>query len=364
MSEIIEKDNINGTEIYVVDDVASVKDKLTDYIDGGLVAILYDVKLKEYADNLARCFRGGNHQVFLTCLKGEIPAYTRFVVGIGAGRVSREVREIATVLNIDCSLVFSAPTTDSILSPIIADKSHRAVFLDTNMIDSCPRECVASGWGIIWSEPLRNFEEFYKEKILDEKEDTDKNNVLCCGNDNINLAYCLLRLSSSRVCQDNATIMAGVILDSARRQGKKTRLMGEYRFISASVIATLYENYLSSPTLDCAIPPAHDKKIDALSKLTGRSIGNLQKAFDFFDIDRYFRVGYILSEYRLDLLEKLRSVDFHSAQKKWRRLYADAGYWLKSAFTTKTLLTAMKLSAEIGNGLLRYIVESGFAEAC
>jgi hypothetical protein len=126
----------------------------------------------------------------------------------------------------------------------------------------------------------------------------------------------------------------------------------------------LYENYLSSPSLDCALPPAHDKNLDALGQLTGERMDNLLKAFDFFDIDGYFRVGYILSEYRLDLLEKLRSVDFHSAQKKWRRIYADAGYWLKSAFTTKSLLSAMKLSAEIGHGLLRYILESGFAEAC
>lgn len=363
MDNIERRDNIGDTEIYVCDGCEIAKECVLQYLDVGLVTILYDVKLQDYADSLARCFRGGNHTTFATCLTEEIPIHTRFIVGIGAGRVAREVRRKATELEVECALIFSAPTTDTILSPSWY-KSFKAVFLDKGLIEACPKECVASGWGIVLSEPLRNFEDYYAEKILDEKTAFADNIGLSCENDRINLAYCLLKLSSTRLYQDNATIMAEVLFDNAKNNGSKARLMGEYKFISAVVIACLYENYLSSPSLDCAIPPAHDLGIDALAKFTGRSMSNLLKAFDFFQIDSYFRVGYILSEYRLDLLERLRSVDFHSAQKKWRRLYPDAGFWLKSAFTTNLLNKAMRLSAEIGHGLFRYILESGFAEAC
>ena len=363
MDNIERKDNIGGTEIYVCDGVAPVKEWVTQHIEGGLIAILYDVKLKDYADSLSSSFRGGNHTTVATCLAEEIPVHTRFVIGIGAGRIAGEVRRKSTALGVDCALVFSAPTTDTILSPN-QSRNLNAVFLDRGLIDSCPKECIASGWGIILSEPLRNFEDYYAERVLDEKDNIANNLCLSCENNRINLAYCLLSLSATRLYQDNASIMAEVLFDNARRGGRKPRLMGEYKFISASVIACLYESYLSSPSIDCAIPPAHDLGIDDLAKFTGRSMSNLLKAFDFFQIDGYFRVGYILSEYRLDLLEKLRAVDFHSAQKRWRRIYPDAGYWLKGAFTTKLLYTAMRLSAEIGHGLLRYILESGFAKAC
>lgn len=363
MCEIIQRDNIKDTEVYVTSDVSKVKEKVSEFIDGGLVVVLYDAKLKDYADNLQRCFRGGDCILMTTCLVEEIPTHTRFVVGVGAGRIASEVRSKATELDIECAFVFSAPTTDTILSPN-GQKNFKCVFLDEGLIYGCPKNCVASGMGIILSEPLRNFEDYYADKVLDDKHSNIKKEILTRENELVNLAYCLLQISATRTYEDNATIMARILFDHARMMGLPTRLIGEYKFISASVIACLYESYLASPSLDCSLPPAHDINLDALGKQTGRSISKLLKAFDFFPIDDYFRVGYILSEYRLDLLEKLRAVDFHSAQKKWRRIYSDAGYWLKSAFTTKSLLTAMKLSAEVGHGLLRFISESGFAEAC
>ena len=364
MGEIERLDSVGQCEIYVCDGFQQAKDKMVEMIDAGLVSILYDVKLKEYCDNFARSFRGGNQVIFTTCLESEIPDHTRFIIGIGTGTVADKVRRRASSLGIDCILIFSAPTTDTILMPFAHSANFKAVFLDRSLVDVCPRECVASGWGIVFAEPLSSFEKYYNEKVLDKKATSNKYDILSIGNDNINLAYRLLQMSFYNCGTDNATVMARVLYDDARRQGIRPRLVGEYKFISASVISSLYENYLSSPTIDCGIPPAHDINLNALSKLTGRSKNNLLKAFDFFDVDGYFRVGYILSEYRLDLLDKLRAVDFHSAQKRWRRLYADAGYWLKSTFLSNSLLTAMRLSAEIGNGLLRYIAESGFLEVC
>ena len=165
MDNIERKDNIGDTEIYVCDGVAPVKEWVIQHIEGGLIAILYDVKLKDYADSLSSSFRGGNHTTIATCLAEEIPVHTRFVIGIGAGRIAGEVRRKSTTLGVDCALIFSAPTTDTILSPN-QSRNLNAVFLDRGLIDSCPKECVASGWGIILSEPLRNFEDYYAERVL------------------------------------------------------------------------------------------------------------------------------------------------------------------------------------------------------
>lgn len=364
MSSVYEKvENIGGVPVFSGRGNDGVKDGVLGLSKGGFVAILYDVALKDYGEDLARKFAHEKRQVLSTCLASEIPENTRFIIGVGTGSVAYAVRRKSAELGVDSALVFSAPTTDTILTKYKNLATFKAVFLDRSLIESCPRRCVASGWGIALSEPFRRFEEYYLHKVMDGVLHADTYHLLPNATA-YDLALYLLKISPYNHHEDNAVTMAKVLYDSAKRQGIKPRLVGEYKFISAVVISTLYENFLSSPSIDCMLPPAHDVNLDKLHRLTGRSMENLLKAFDIFDCDGYFRVGYILSEYRLDLLERLKTADFHSSQRKWRRIYADAGYWLKSTFTTNTLTEAMKLSAEIGDGLLRYIAESGFVEAC
>lgn len=363
MSAFYEKVEVVGAVTVVKGrGIEGVKEQVLSLSKGGFVAILYDVNLKEYAESLAVALAREKHQVLSTCLVSEIPDHTRFVLGVGGGAVAYAVRRKATELGVESGFVFSAPTTDTILTKYKNLSSFKVVFLDVDLLFGCPKECLASGWGIALTEPLRAFERYYENKVLDRTEIFDAPPALPQNANPYDLALHLLRLSPNNHHDDNATVMAKVLYDSAKRQGVHPRLIGEYKFVCGAILSTLYENFLSSPSIDCMIPPAHDQNLEKLRRLTGRSMENLLKAFDFFDSDSYFRVGYILSEYRLDLLERLKSTDFHSAQKRWRRLYADAGYWLKSAFTTHSLLEAMKLSAEIGDGLLRYIAESGFAE--
>jgi hypothetical protein len=364
MSAMYEKvENICGVPVFSGRGVDGVKEAVLSLSKGGFIAILYDPVLKEYGEDLAVGFAREKHQVLSTCLVSEIPDNARFIIGVGTGSVAYAVRRKSAQLGVDSALVFSAPTTDTILTKYKNLGSFKAVFLDRTLLESCPRQCIASGWGIALSEPFRRFEEYYNHKVMDGVLHVDTHHLLPNATP-YELAVYLLKISPYNHHDDNATVMAKVLYDSAKRQGIKPRLIGEYKFVSSVVISTLYENFLSSPSIDCMLPPSHDVNLDKLHHLTGRSMENLLKAFDFFDADSYFRVGYILSEYRLDLLERLKGADLCASQKKWRRLYADAGYWLKSAFTTHSLTEAMKLSAEIGDGLLRYIAESGFAEAC
>ncbi len=356
--------NISGANVYVGRGIFGIKDQMHSSFKGGFVSVLYDVALKDYGEELARAVADGNHRTLSTCLVSEIPEYTRLIIAVGTGHVGYSARRRATELGIDVAMVFSAPTTDTLLTRWKNLNNFNQVYLDENLLENCPKECVASGWGILLCEPLRSFENYYQEKVLDKKVKSKNFATLSSTATRTELAYRLLELSEYNNYDDNATVMAKVLYDSAKRQGIKGRLLGEYKFVSGTVIACAYESFLSSPSIDCLLPPAHDQNLDKLGKLTGRPMEKLLKAFDFFDADSYFRVGYILSEYRLDLLDKLKTVDFHSSGKRWRRLYSDAGYWLKSTFTAKSLIEAMKLSAEIGDGLLRYIAESGLAEAC
>ena len=48
MCEIIQKDNIKDTEVFIVSNLEQVKEQTSHYIDGGLIAILYDIKFEDY----------------------------------------------------------------------------------------------------------------------------------------------------------------------------------------------------------------------------------------------------------------------------------------------------------------------------
>lgn len=65
----------------------------------------------------------------------------------------------------------------------------------------------------------------------------------------------------------------------------------------------------------------------------------------------------------MDLIAELASCDLTSAERKWRRMYEDAGFWMKSAFTSADMLRAMALAGELSGGLLGFAAGTGFLAA-
>ena len=62
----------------------------------------------------------------------------------------------------------------------------------------------------------------------------------------------------------------------------------------------------------------------------------------------------------MDLLSELSSADLGGAERKWRRMYDDAGFWMKSAFTSADMIRAMALGGELSGGLLALAAATGF----
>lgn len=96
--------------------------------------------------------------------------------------------------------------------------------------------------------------------------------------------------------------------------------------------------------------------------MRGCDAANGIELVDFFSVNEYFRISYVLGEYRLDLFDKLAVGDMRSVERRWRRMYDDAGYWLKSALTARDVLGAIALAGEECEGLLAYITATGFCE--
>lgn len=348
---------LDNADVYFGIESEFVAVKIKEVFLSGNVLFVYEKDCREVAKNLALALEKEGYRVCMKAVdeKCDIPEYARFIIAIGHDKALIVSKELAKRLEISYAVLLTSPTIFD-----ICDATQ--IYLDESILSRCGAKEIASAWGVILSEPFADFEEFFAGITAEEKKDKTEN----CDVEDIesvsDLAYRLLQIRAKRNVKDNATVMAEFLRDTAINQGIEQRGIGEYKFISATILTTLYDGFLRSPAFDCMIPPKHDEKLEKIALLTGKDIIKYLNSFDFFDTNSYFRINYILGEYRVDLLEKLSALDVRKSERRWRRLYPDAGYWISKAFDADTLLGALKLSGEIGNGLFRYICETGFLE--
>lgn len=359
--------NIGNAEIYAGDNLyADIPHTLAGILEDGQILLLYDRGTKESADKTAAELKGYGYRVSEHDIAEHVvpEEYCRLVFGVGAGSVAEACAKAAAALDADCALYVTAPSCASLL----AGGRVRHVYLDKSTLNSCPRECVAAGWGLVLSQAMDKFEDYFGEKVLAQGKCVETAvRELRPDADETALAVKLLEMSA----EDNArgqrdktasATAAELLACIARSRGKKQRLYGEYKFIAACALGVFYSSFLASPAIDTMPPADHDTALGELALLTGESREKLTQSIDFFDVNAYFRINYILSEYRVDLLEKLSGIDLRSCERRWRRLYDDAGYWLKGAVTARDVMRAMALAGETCGGLLHYAAATGFCE--
>lgn len=354
---------IGGANVFIEDDVTVVR-QLFETQGQGAVCVLYDAGLKDEADRVTAelkkvyrvfCYPVASARDGEQYQKASPPEYVRHIIGVGTGSAAQACKRLARDMDVEWSLLFTAPTTDEIL----CGKSPKNVFISQNMMMNCPFECLAAGYGILFSESLRAFEALFKDKVLAlGKQDVAP---VSEAKDAVELAIKLLEISSRKQGMDSAELIARLMFFIAKKAGKRPRLVGEYKFLASSLLGEFYSAYLGSPSIDCMPPSCLDGALDVLEYLGAKDI-ILPKKVDFFDTNAYFRISYILSEYRMDLLDRLGGLDPHTRQRFWRRLYPDAGYWLKSEVTSDELMHAMSLAGAFSDSLLGFAFASGMTE--
>lgn len=354
------KTAIAGAEIFAGKNILpSLPVTVAKILEDGLIVLLYDKGTAAIAERVEAELKGYGYRVGAYDADKDFQAeeYARLVVGVGAGRVAECAKRTARGLDVGCVLVITAPSSDCFLK----GGGVSQVYLDEQVLEACPARCVAAGWGILLSRPLERFEEYFNAKVLSKGTVREERAAeLPADADNLTLALRLLEVGAEErevsACDATARLLATI----AAERGKEVRLHGEYKFLAACTLAVFYSGFLSSPAIDTLPPADHDGALEELSRLTGEPREKLCHSFDFFDVSGYFRINYILSEYRLDLLERLSGLDLRSSERRWRRLYEDAGYWLKSALTARDMMRAMALAGELVTGLLNYAVGTGF----
>lgn len=353
---------IGGTLVVVGENVfPAIADKVAEVSKEGAICIVYDKKLRDIALAVADALKPTGRRLFLRALDKtqnddlSLPDFVRYVIGVGSGFAAYCADVVARKLNVGWSMMLTAPSTDTILQ----GKSPNHVFIDENVMINCPKECIAAGYGILCSQGLHAFENLFSRWILA----SSNGDEIYSAIDEIDprptkIALALLEISATKTRDDSADVMAKILYHKLASEGKKTRLVGEYKLVAASSLCNLYQNVLSSPAID-TLPPADVCADNSALEDIGIDASKHSKRFDFFDINGYFRISYILSEYRMELLDKIGGAHSHSAERNWRRIYDDAGFWLKSELSAHDIMTAMRLAGLLSDNLLGYAYAVG-----
>ncbi len=327
----------------------------------GALCLVYDRNVTEIAENIAAQLKRAGYRIFMqavsskrhgdACLQPVAPEYVRHVFAVGAGTACEYAKRMARALDTEWTLFLTAPSTDTVMHGF----APKTVFIDENVMINCPFECKAAGYGILFSQPLKVFEDFFARKVL-AKEQPTVEGVPQGALSESELAFALLEISLNEG-SDSAQLMAQVLYNAAVARGRRPRLIGEYKYLASACISSFYTAFLGALSIDAMPPACREIAADKLKSIG--CLSNRSKSVDFFDSKGYFKISYILGEYRTDLLDKLSSIDFHTTQRFWRRLYPDAGYWLKGEITCRDLITCLSLTGYLSDSLLGFAYASG-----
>ena len=358
-------DAIGGADIYAGEDIAGMLPAAVGQkVESCRILLIADKAATAVAAFVAESFAASGYRVSVRGADEEFEPeeQCRFVLAAGAGKAAEKAKAAARTLGAECGVLLTAPTTERIL----AGGGVSQVYLDGRLLDSCPRRCYAAGLGILLSRPVTAFDDFFDRKLSGGAPPAVTAVELPRELGGTELALGLLRAGAETEDRARPTpveAVAGVLPYLAKRRGRQPRMRGEYMFVAACALRRLYSLYLSSPAID-ALPPADSERaLTELAALTGRSRASLAEMFDFLGVSGYFRINYIVGEYRLDLIEKLSAIDLVSAERRWRRTYEDAGWFLRGALTARDMTDAMVLAGGVSGGLLHHMFSTGFLDA-
>ncbi len=293
----------------------------------------------------------------------ELPERLRFVIGVGTGRIVELCSLLAEKENLEFGIFLTAPSTDYVLN---VQKKPVFVLADKQVLAESPKNLVASGVGILLSESLRQFEKRVEMLFYDvnfaKKGQTENNKLFFDKNhvDNEKLFWRLIEISNDK--SSESFVSSGEVFAEVMLRAYKKRTYGEYLFVASYMLSLFYKKFLESPAIDALLPPDHIKTMKLLENECGYDFNSLVKRIDILPVNVYFRIKYIISEYRYDLISELENENFAESQKIWRRQYQDAGFWMKQHFSTRELQSLMSLSGELAGGILGFAKMSGCLE--
>jgi hypothetical protein len=142
--------------------------------------------------------------------------------------------------------------------------------------------------------------------------------------------------------------------------------VGEAAFIISYVTVKLYRRFLDGGMPDLSVPKDYSLWTDALSKRLGTDVIKLFKDLEYESVDEYLKRRHIAEEYRVELAALIKLLDerLPALLKKFRRMYSDAGYFIKDKIKGRDITEAIALGASLPRGytLIKHIDEEGLLD--
>lgn len=372
-------------ELYGKGNLSQIADYLSEIFDKGNVAVICDENSFSTAERACRYLGDGGYfvrQIVAGKFEFGLPdtdECVRYYVGVGNTDVADVTKLLAKRAGVGFSLVPTAPDSERYVEggvyymhEFIGTELPDMLLIDSEIIEKAPCEATAAGYGRVFSQLVTIFDrdvgklmfaKSYDEEALQtlsesirefESEKTGDEFRSC-------LMHTLIKIGLAR---EKLNVRYEGTDEVARVMAKVTgKSFGEASFISAYMILNVYRCYLADENVDTLIPEDIVFTIKTLEKMKVVNYNKYMSEIEVTRVDDYLKQTFILNEYRREMFEKLDGLDLAGFARFWRRLYDDAGYWLKRFSSGKELLKILSLASELGSdGLLKYVKRTGFFE--
>lgn len=362
-----------------------ISDYLSKTFDKGNVLVVFDEKSKDVADDVVRYLLKGGYFVRTAKTSGmaaKLPAVdecVKYIVGVGGGEVADDARLLAKRQGVRYSLAMTAPDNDNfasdgayILNEYVYTGAPEFVVIDEEIVEKSTGVDSAAGYGRAFSCLVGLFDVDFKKLMFAMDFNESAVNTVADGikifeskknedNFKIRLARLMFTISKAKNDLDMKAESADAV---ARVMTEKFgRTFGENSFLAAYMILNVYRLYLESDAADTLVPEDIVLTLKTLEKMRVVNYNKYMSDLAVTTATDYLKQTFILSEYRREMYERLDGMDLPAVAKFWRRLYDDAGFWLKRYASSDELFKVMALASELSEGgLLKYVKRTGFFE--
>lgn len=362
-----------------------ISDCLSKTFDKGNVLVVFDERSSSVSDDVVRNLLKGGYFVRTAETHGkaeDLPAVdecVKYIVGVGGGGVADDARLLAKRQSVGYSIVITAPDNDNfasdgayILNEYVYTGAPDFVLIDEEVVEKSTGTETAAGYGRAFSCLVGLFDADFKKLMFARDFDESAVNIVAesikifeskKNDDNFKTRLARLMFTISKA-KNNLDMKAESADAVARVMTEKFgRTFGENSFLAAYMILNVYRLYLESDATDTLIPEDIVLTLKTLEKMRVVNYNNYMSDLSVTTATDYLKQTFILSEYRREMYERLDGMDLPAVAKFWRRLYDDAGFWLKRYASSDELFKVMALASELSEGgLLKYVKRTGFFE--
>ncbi|MDR1093556.1 MAG: iron-containing alcohol dehydrogenase [Clostridiales bacterium] len=327
------------------------------------------------------------------------PEDTRVLIGAGGGAVCDMVKYAAYKLKLPCIMV-AADFSDSFLSPfsmignagfkeIYVTVAPAALVMDVNLLQYAGEAVVGSGFGALAAKPVALSDWYISHVVTGEGYCPAIAELALCASElaaapfkrgagakaraaelaelSVRSSVLTQLLKNSRLVNGGETHLAHALEMLCAAQNRTRRLYGENLFLAAAFLSKVYLKFFSESEKGFCPPPDLNLRGERIAARFGVGEAEaMSRVKPYPEADKFEVTRHKYAEYRADFLSlaKRAAARVAEAHTIFKRLYADAGYWIKSCYSAEDYGLCMSLAPDIREKytVLRHMRDEGLLD--